>query len=89
MIDQKVRFLFQISRPTNVPHKWFGARNEPLGVGFQMKLTQTCFLFIFGKNKQTPWCNLLKRFKMIASGFLPDFSLNQKPPWLGAVSFET
>ena len=25
----------------------------------------------------------------MASCFLPDFSLNQKPPWLGSVSFET
>ena len=57
--------------------------------GFKWNWPQPWFLFIFGKNKQTPWCNLLKCFKKIASWFLPDFSLNQKPPWLGSVSFET
>ena len=57
--------------------------------GFKWNWPQPWFLFIFGKNKQTPWCNLLKCFKKIASWFLPDFSLNQKPPWLSSVSFET
>ena len=46
-------------------------------------------LFTFGKIKLKPWCKLLKCFKKIAPWFLPDFSRNQKPPWLGSVSFET
>ena len=47
------------------------------------------FCLFLKKNKQTPLCNLLKCFKKIASWILPDFSINQKPPWLGSVSFET
>ena len=46
-------------------------------------------LFLFGKITQKPWCNLKKYFKKIAPWFLPDFSRNQRPPWLGSVSFET
>ena len=41
------------------------------------------FCLFLKKNKQTPWYNLLKCFKKIAPWVLPDFSINQKPPWLG------
>ena len=54
MIDQKVRFLFQISQPTNIPKKWFSTQNEPLGVKFQMKLTPTIVsVYFFQKQTET------------------------------------
>ena len=46
-------------------------------------------LFIFGKIKQNPLCNVLMCIKKIAPWSLPDFSRNRKPPWLESVSFET
>ena len=49
MIDQKVKFLFQISQPTNIPQKWFSTQNEPLGVRFKMKLTPTMVSVYFWK----------------------------------------
>ena len=43
MFKEKVRVAFQISRPANIPQKWFITQNEPLDVRFQMRLTQTSF----------------------------------------------
>ena len=56
---------------------------------FKWDWPQPWELFIFGKIKQKPRCNLLKCLKKIAPWFLPDFSRNQKPPWLESISFET
>ena len=53
MIDQKVRFLFQISQPTNIPQKWFSTQNEPLDVRFQMRLTPTMGVFYFWREKNS------------------------------------
>ena len=65
---EKVRFLFQISQPKSIPQKWFSTQNEPLDVRFKMKLTPTMVsVYFWEKNKQTPWCNLIKCFKKIAS----------------------
>ena len=41
MIDRKSRIVFEISRPENIPQKWFSTQNEPLDVSFQMRLTPT------------------------------------------------
>ena len=41
MIDRNSRIVFEISRPENIPQKWFNTQNEPLDVSFQMILTPT------------------------------------------------
>ena len=41
MIDQKVRFLFHISQPTNIPKKWFSTQNGLLDIMSQMRQTKT------------------------------------------------
>ena len=46
-------------------------------------------LFVFGKIKQTLWCNFLKYFKKIAPWFFSASSRNQIPPWLESASFDT
>ena len=51
MIDKKFRVAFQISRPGNIPQKWFSTQNEPLGVTFQMRLTQTMESSNFWRNQ--------------------------------------
>ena len=73
MIDQKFRVIFQISQPANIPQKWFNTQNGPLDVRFQRRLNPTMGAFYFWKNQTET---------MIAPWFLPDFSINQKPPWL-------
>ena len=61
MINQKSRIVFEISRPANIPQKWFSTQNEPLDVSFQMRLTPTMNDSEFWKkNRQKPQCNLLK-----------------------------
>ena len=50
MIAQKLRDVFQISRPENIPKKWFSTQNEPYDVTFQMRLTPTMGAFYFWKN---------------------------------------
>ena len=57
--------------------------------GFKWNWPQPWFLFIFGKNKQTPWCNLLTCFKKIASWCLFIFAKNKQKPRLGSLLFET
>ena len=47
MIDQKLRVVFQISRPENIPKKWFSTQNGPLDVSFQMRLTPNYRSFLF------------------------------------------
>ena len=37
--------------------------------GFKWDWPQQWELFIFGKNKQNPWCNLVKSFKKVAPWF--------------------
>ena len=41
IIDQKFRVVFQISRPANIPQKWFSTQNGPLDIGSQMRQTLT------------------------------------------------
>ena len=52
MIDQKSRIVFEISRPANIPQKWFSTQNEPLDVRFQMRLTPTMSAFYFWRKKK-------------------------------------
>ena len=73
----------------NIPKNGSTLKTDIWMSGFKCDWLQPWELFIFGKIKQKPWCNLLKCFKKIAPWFLPDFSRNQKPPWLGSVSFYT
>ena len=47
MIGQKVKFLFQISQPTNIPQNWFSTQNGPFDVRFQIRLTLTKGAFYF------------------------------------------
>ena len=49
MIDQKVKFLFQIFQPTIIPKKRFSTRKERFGVRFQMKPTPTIVSVYFSK----------------------------------------
>ena len=42
----KVRVVFQISYPRKIPQKLLITQNGPLHVRFQMRLTQTMFLFV-------------------------------------------
>ena len=89
----KQTFVCQVSNETDPNHEGFrfiekSGKNHDT-VFLKLKQIAPWFLFIFWQNKQTPWCNLLKGFKKIASWVLPDISLNQKPPWFGSVSFET
>ena len=37
MIEQKLRVVFQIYQPANIPQKWFSAQNRPLDVRYQMR----------------------------------------------------
>ena len=90
MIDQKFRVVFQISRPENIPQKWFSTQNEPLDVKFQMILTPTMSAFYFWRKIKT--VTIMQSFKVFLKDctvVLPVFSRNQKRPWLGLVSFET
>ena len=41
MIDRKSRIVFEISRPENIPQKWFSTQNGPLDIRSQMRQTQT------------------------------------------------
>ena len=47
MIDLKLRVDSQISRPANIPKKWFSTQNGPLDVSFQMRLTPNYRSFLF------------------------------------------
>ena len=89
MIDQKFRVVFQISRPANIPQKWFSTQNEPLDVRFQMRLTPTMSAFYFWRKKTVTIMQSFKVFLKDCTVVLPVFSRNQKRPWLGLVSFET
>ena len=87
MINQKFKIVFQIFPPANIPQKCFSAQNGPLDIRFQMRLNPNGVGFsIFGKIEKNP-C-YLNCFKKIAPQFLPNFSRNKKPNWLGSVSFE-
>ena len=64
MIDQKFRVHFKISQPANIPQKWFSTQNDPVDVGFQIRLTQPLELLIFVKinrNHGAFFQNVLKR----------------------------
>ena len=65
MIDRKSRIVFEISRPENIPQKWFSTQNEPFDVSFQMRLTPTMEASDF-------WRNLAKT---TVQSFLNTFSL--------------
>ena len=51
MIDKKFRVGFQISRPANIPQKWFSTQNGPLGITFQMRHTPTMESSDFWRNQ--------------------------------------
>ena len=51
MIDQKIRFVFQISWPANIPQKWFSTQNGPLYVRSQMRQTPTIEGSDFSQNE--------------------------------------
>ena len=50
MNDQKLRVVFQISRPANIPKKWFSTQNGPLYVRSQMRKAPTMEASDFWKN---------------------------------------
>ena len=50
MIDQKFQVVFQISRPENIPQKWFSTQNEPLDIRIQMRQTPTMEASDFWRN---------------------------------------
>ena len=68
MIDRKSRIVFEISRPENIPQKWFSTQNEPLDVSFQMRLTPTMGAFYFLRKKTV---TIMQCFKV----FLKDFTV--------------
>ena len=68
MIDRNSRIVFEISRPENIPQKWFSTQNEPLDVSFQMRLTPTMGAFYFLRKKTV---TIMQCFKV----FLKDFTV--------------
>ena len=62
MIDRKSRIVFEISRPENIPQKWFSTQNEPLDVSFQMRLTPTMGAFYFLRKKTVTIMQCFKVF---------------------------
>ena len=62
MIDRKSRIVFEISRPENIPQKWFSTQNEPLDVSFQMRLTPTMGAFYFLRKKTV---TIMQCFKVL------------------------
>ena len=64
MIDQNLRVVFQISRPANIPQKWFSTQNGPLDVRYQIRQTQTMEASNFWRNQAKsmmhPFKNTLK-----------------------------
>ena len=77
IIDQKFRLVFQISRPANIPQKWFSTLNEPLDVSFQMRLTPTMDGSDFWRKKKQAkttvqsFKNTLKHCIMVTVFFSP------------------
>ena len=73
IIYQNFRVVFRISRPGNIPQKWFSTQNEPLGVTFQMRLTPTMEASNFWRNqaKSTmhPFKNTFKGCTMLSVWF--------------------
>ena len=68
MIDQKSRIVFEISRPANIPQKWFSTQNGPLDIRSQMRQTLTMDGSDFWEKTAKPRCNLLKLFKTLPNG---------------------
>ena len=62
MIDEQFRVVFQISRPVNIPQRWFSTQNEPLDVRFQMRLTPTMGAFYFWRKKTVTIMQCFKVF---------------------------
>ena len=70
IIDQKFRVVYQISRPLNIPQKWFSTQKEPLGVTFQMRLTTNHGNFsFFQKSNGKHGATLKSVFKRMHRGF--------------------
>ena len=70
IIYQNFRVVFQISRPGNIPQKWFSTQNEPLGVTFQMRLTPNHGNFsFFEKSNRKHGATLKSVFKRMHRGF--------------------
>ena len=51
MIDRKSRIVFEISRPANIPQKWFSTQNDPLDIRSQMRQTPTMEASDFWRNQ--------------------------------------
>ena len=73
IIYQNFRVVFRISRPGNIPQKWFSTQNEPLGVTFQMRLTPTMEASNFWRNQAKsmmhPFKNTFKGCTMLSVWF--------------------
>ena len=70
MIDRKSRIVFEISRPENIPKKWFSTQNEPLDVPFQMRRTANHGSFsFFEKSNRKHGATLKIVFKRMHHGF--------------------
>ena len=73
IIYHKFRVVFQISRPGNIPQKWFSTQNEPLGVTFKMRQTPTMEASNFWRNQPKsmmhPFKNTFKGCTMLSVNF--------------------
>ena len=77
MIDQKSRIVFEISRPANIPQKWFSTQNGPLDIRSQMRQTLALDGSDFWKKKKQAkttvqsFKNTLKHCIMVTVFFSP------------------
>ena len=76
MIDRKSRMFFEISRPANIPQKWFSTQNGPLDIRSQMRQTLTMDGSDFWGKKQAKttvqsFKNTLKHCIMVTGFFSP------------------
>ena len=71
IIYQNFRVVFQISRPGNIPQKWFSTQNKPLVSRFKWDWPQTMGTFNFLKNQTESMVQFLKVF---LKGCIIDFA---------------
>ena len=71
---KKFRVGFQISRPENIPQKWFSTQNGPLDIRSQMRQTLTMDGSDFWKKQAKTtvqsFKNTLKHYIMVTVFFL-------------------
>ena len=89
MTGEKLSFVFQISRPPYISHKWVGTQNVPNDVTFQMIQTPNLQTFYLEISLANSFKVLKKNSKPITPWFLADFSTITKSTGSGSVSFET